>query len=409
MESASNDKIARVLGIYTKLMNGYLINKAEEAQNYGVNERSIRRDIEDILQYLESDNRTNGFTNSVLYDRAQKGYRLEQIYHASLTNAEVLAVCKILLDSRSLTRAEMTAILDKLIECCVPKANQKLVADLIRNEEFHYVEPRHKTVFIDKMWTLGQAIRDCQYIQIDYERTKDHSIVTRKLKPVAILFSEYYFYLTAFIDDPKVQQDFEVLNDSFPTIYRVDRIKKLTVLDEHFHIPYSSRFEEGEFRKRVQFMYGGKLQTVKFKYSGPDIDAVLDRLPTAKVLDEDNGVYTVSAEVFGKGIDMWLRSQRQPRLQVSGHEAAHGWRRRCSGGHHPDSSAVWSVRLRATGGGSRLYIRIRSILAVDNSPLIRGALRYEFPPINERRCLMQFLTHIIFLLNLLKTLINHFS
>ena len=126
---------------------------------------------------------------------------------------------------------------------------------------------------------------------------------------MAILFSEYYFYLTAFIDDPKVQQDFEVLNDSFPTIYRVDRIKKLTVLDEHFHIPYSSRFEEGEFRKRVQFMYGGKLQTVKFKYSGPDIDAVLDRLPTAKVLDEDNGVYTVSAEVFGKGIDMWLRSQ----------------------------------------------------------------------------------------------------
>jgi len=38
-------------------------------------------------------------------------------------------------------------------------------------------------------------------------------------------------------------------------------------------------------------------------------EAVLDRLPTAKVLSEDNGVYVVSAEVFGKGIDMWLRSQ----------------------------------------------------------------------------------------------------
>ena len=97
------------------------------------------------------------------------------------------------------------------------------------------------------------------------------------------------------------------------------------------------------------------------------------------------------------------------RLQVSGHEAAHGWRRCRSGGHHPDSSAVWSVRLRAAGGVSRLYIRNRFISAVDNSPLIRSALRYESPPINERRCLMQFLTHIIFLLNLLKTLINHFS
>lgn len=56
-------------------------------------------------------------------------------------------------------------------------------------------------------------------------------------------------------------------------------------------------------------MYGGKLHKVKFKYSGLDIDAVLDRLPTAQVVTEEDGIYTVSAEVFGKGIDMWLRSQ----------------------------------------------------------------------------------------------------
>ena len=73
---------------------------------------------------------------------------------------------------------------------------------------------------------------------------------------------------------------------------------------------WANRFEEGEFRKRIQFMYGGKLQTVKFTYSGYDINAVLDRLPTAQILSVDeNGVYTVTAEVFGKGIDMWLRSQ----------------------------------------------------------------------------------------------------
>ena len=74
------------------------------------------------------------------------------------------------------------------------------------------------------------------------------------------------------------------------------------------------------------------------------------------------------------------------RLQVSGHEAAHGWRRRCSGGHYPDSPAERPVRLRAAGGFSRLYIRNRSILAVDSSPLIRSALRYESPPVSERRC-----------------------
>ncbi len=56
-------------------------------------------------------------------------------------------------------------------------------------------------------------------------------------------------------------------------------------------------------------MYGGKLQRVTFKYLGTDIDAILDRLPTAQILSEERGVYTVRAEVFGKGIEMWLRSQ----------------------------------------------------------------------------------------------------
>jgi hypothetical protein len=309
MENIKCDKIERVLGIYTKLMNSNIVSKAEEAVNYGVNERSIQRDIDDIRNYLEADAGKVGCINSIIYDRIGKGYRLEQIYKMKLSNSEVLALCKILLDSRAFTKKEMTEMLDKLISCCVPKANQQLVNDLISNEAFHYVEPKHKTKFVDTMWDIGQAIRGCNYIEVDYTRMKDKAVVKRKLKPVAIMFSEYYFYLTAFIDDENVWKDFDVINDSFPTIYRIDRIKNLRVLDEKFHIPYSSRFEEGEFRKRIQFMYGGKLQKVKFQYSGTDIDAVLDRLPTAQILSEEDGIYTVSAEVFGKGIDMWLKSQ----------------------------------------------------------------------------------------------------
>lgn len=304
-----NDKIKRVLGIYTKLMHGYLINKSEEAMSYGVNERSVQRDIDDIRNFLEINSDTLGITNTVIYDRIHKGYRLEQIYKSKLTNSEILALCKILLDSRAFTKAEMKELLEKLIDSCVPKSNQRMVNELISNEVFHYVELRHRAVFIDTMWDLGQAIKNCQYIEIDYYRTKDKAVVKRKVKPVAIMFSEYYFYLTAFIDDENVRKQFEVLNDSFPTIYRIDRIRKLTVLEQRFHIPYNSRFEEGEFRKRIQFMYGGRLQTVRFKYFGNDIDAILDRLPTAKVFSQENGVYTVSAEVFGKGIDMWLKSQ----------------------------------------------------------------------------------------------------
>ena len=56
-------------------------------------------------------------------------------------------------------------------------------------------------------------------------------------------------------------------------------------------------------------MYGGELQKVKFEYSGLSIESVLDKLPTARILSEDNGKYLVQAEVFGKGVDMWIRSQ----------------------------------------------------------------------------------------------------
>ena len=308
-EIMKSDQIERVLQLYAKLSEGYVVNKAEEAERYGVNEKSIQRDIEHIRNFLDNDSERTGVVNTIVYDRGVKGYRLETLYQLRLQNAEVLALCKILLDSRAFTKEEMVTMLDKLITCCVPKVNQKRVKELISNEEFHYVEPRHKTKFIDLMWDLGQAIRECRYIEIDYYRTKDKQVVHRELKPVAIMFSEYYFYLTAFIDDEEVKKDFDVLNDSFPTIYRIDRIRSLNVLEKRFYIPYSSRFEEGEFRKRIQFMYGGKLKKVKFRYTGTDIDAILDRLPTAKILDEEDGAYIVSAEVFGSGIDMWLRSQ----------------------------------------------------------------------------------------------------
>ena len=309
MIKMKSDKASRILQLYAKLMDGYLINKSEEAMRYGVDERSIQRDIDDIRCFLDNDSERVGVINSVIYDRKQNGYRLEKLYDAKLSNSEILAICKILLDSRAFTKKDMSEMLEKVISCCVPETNRKVVKDLISNEEFHYVEPRHKSKFISLMWDIGQAIRECRYIEIYYTRLKDRKTVHRKIKPLAIMFSEYYFYLTAFIGDEEISKDFDVLNDSSPTIYRIDRIKTLKVLDERFHIPYSNRFEEGEFRKRVQFMFGGTIQKIKFKYKGLDIDSVLDRLQTAEIIEESEGIYTVSAEVFGKGIDMWIRSQ----------------------------------------------------------------------------------------------------
>ncbi len=302
------DKAGRILSIYSELMNGHIINKAEKAAVYGVTERSIQRDIDDIRDFLEQEAVEQGIRNEVIYDREKKGYRLDRIYKMKLSNSEILAICKILLDSRSLKKEEMQSMLRRLVACCVPEANRKLVNELIANESFHYIEPVHGKSFLNDMWEIGQAVQQNKYIEIRYQGMKGCA-KTRKLKPLAVMFSEYYFYLAAFIEDDEVRANFRVANDAFPTIYRIDRIQSLKVLDEKYSIPYADRFEEGEFRKRIQFMYGGKLRRVVFEYSGYSVEAVLDRLPTAKIIAEDSGKYTIQAEVFGDGIDMWLRSQ----------------------------------------------------------------------------------------------------
>lgn len=89
-EENKGDKIRRVLQLYAKLSDGYVINKAEEAAYYGVTERSITRDIDDIRNFLDEDSERTGIVNNVVYDRMAKGYRLETLYKIRLQTAHVL-------------------------------------------------------------------------------------------------------------------------------------------------------------------------------------------------------------------------------------------------------------------------------------------------------------------------------
>ena len=301
-------KHSRVLTIYKKLLDGEIINKSEEAQSFCVNERSIQRDIDDLRCFL-SDNVAEGDINQELvYSKELNGYHLVMHDSSVMSNSEIFAVCKILLESRAFTRKEMTAVINKLIIGCVPLNNKQKVKDLISNELFHYTELNHHKDFIDSMWEMGEAVHKHLCMKIIYTK-QDDSVVERIIEPVGIMFSEFYFYLTAFIENIDRETEFRNKDDIFPTIYRIDRIQSFEVLDRRFDIPYRDRFEEGEFRKRIQFMYGGRLRRIKFLYKGKNVDSVLDRLPTAKIIEHRSDGKVISAEVFGDGVDMWLRSQ----------------------------------------------------------------------------------------------------
>lgn len=289
------NKGQRLLGIYHRLSRGELISKEVLAREYGVTEKSIQRDIDDIRSYLAGD-RDEGAAD-ICYDRQAKGYRLVEEESRCLTRKEILAMAKILLESRAFAKEELHTILDKLIEAC-PKEGRKVVEDMIRNETFCYVPPRHGKKLLDALWDISLFIKNREIIRFSYKR-QDGAEKEHTAKPVALLFSEFYFYLVAYKEE----------ETEFPTIFRVDRIKDMESTGNTFHIPYADRFKDGEFRKRVQFMYPGPLRRVKFTYSGPSVEAVLDRLPTAQILEEKDGVYTITAEAYGIGIDMWLGSQ----------------------------------------------------------------------------------------------------
>lgn len=297
-------KVERIISLYNRVVEGEILVKADEASRYGVNERSIQRDIDDIRAYFADEPESN---RELIYDRTKRGYVLVQNSKKTFTNSEILIVCKILLESRSLIKEEMYPIIDKFLLHCVPYKNYKQVTDLISNEKFHYLKPHHGRKIVDDMWDISSAVYEHRLMRIRYQKLKEPDKVIRLIQPVGIMFSEYYFYLCAYISESEDTP--EVVKHPFPTIYRVDRIAEFEVLDKHFHVPYAERFQEGEFRKRIQFMFGGELRTIRFKYKGLSIESVLDRFPTAEVIEHDENGWTITAEVYGDGVDIWLRGQ----------------------------------------------------------------------------------------------------
>lgn len=178
----SEAKTDRVLAIYSRLVGGAVLNKADLAQQFHVTQRSIQRDIESLRCFFAEQE----LPQDIVYDKRSRGYRLIDNAQKKLSNSEVLAVCKILLESRSMVTDEMMPLLDRLIDCCVPEQNKAIVQSLVANERFHYVPPHHGKRLLNGLWEIGQAVRNHQVMEIQYERMKEPKLVTRRVEPVGM-------------------------------------------------------------------------------------------------------------------------------------------------------------------------------------------------------------------------------
>lgn len=296
-------KAEALLYIYNKLIEGKIVRKQEVLDKFVINERTFYRYIQDIKKFI---GRPDGelIGEEVLSDRSKGGYILKGKHERNFNEKEVLAIAKVLLESRGFIRTELKDMIDKLLESCISEDKDN-IKRIIGNEMINYVPPQHNKELLDKLWQISNAIKEQKILSIGYFKVGtdgklQEEVSKRSIYPLGLLFSEYYFYLIAFIEGKSYE---------YPAIYRVDRIKDLIATDKRYKVDYSKRFQDGEFRKLIQFMQTGELERVKFRFTGRSIEAVLDRLPNAKVIKEKQGEYIVEAKLFGKGIKMWLLSQ----------------------------------------------------------------------------------------------------
>lgn len=291
-----NEKSFRLINMYERLNKGEVLYKKELAQLFCVSEKTLSRDISDLRTYYSNIN--NYSDNIIVYDKKINGYYLYKKENEWLTNQEILAISKILLESRAFNKKEISILINKLLLQATIKDSKEII-EIIRKELYYYVPLQHNKDLFSLLWNITLYINKKEYINISYTR-KDGIKREHTIKPVALMFSEFYFYVIAYMAD-ETKED--------PTVFRVDRINNIYGTNEHFSTPYSKEFNDGEFRKRVQFMFTGKLKKVKFEFYGDSVEFILDKLPTAEILSQKDGVYTISAESYGNGIDMWLRSQ----------------------------------------------------------------------------------------------------
>lgn len=289
-------KRSRVIEIFYRFISGERMAEKDLAIQYGVSEKSIQRDISEIKSCIAEYGYSIGKDEMAFDGSAKKMYLDTDRF---LTNGEMLAITKILIATRALSKDRMKMIVDKLEDFSSSKDKQRL-KELVKNELYYY-----KPILIncddliENLYSLSEVIDEKQEITITYYKV-DGSRIDRRIRPLAIVFSEFYFYLIA---------THEVNNEWQERYYRVDRITDMIKHRTHFQINYDNRFNEGKLKNEIQYMWPGKEQEIIFEFTGPSVQAVLDRLPKSKIIEKGKDKYVIKAEVYGTGIKMFLLSQ----------------------------------------------------------------------------------------------------
>lgn len=293
---STGTKKNRMLEIFFRAMKGENISVKSMADEYGVSCKSISRDLGEIKNFLCENRELTGNTE-LKYAANSKTYYLE--FDNFLLSKELISIIKMMIGCRAFSKMEILEIISKL-KNFTSFHDRSMLEKIIMKEMYHYNEVKHYCEsVIDTLWQLTRCIYEKIEITVSYYKM-NRQMVERRLIPAAITFSDYYFYLIAYRCDE---------DDWKPLYYRVDRIVNVVEHRKHFEMDREHDFDEGELRSKIQFMLPGEYRKIRFAYTGNSVQAILDKIPTAKIVDKIEGGAVIEAEVFGAGVNMFLLSQ----------------------------------------------------------------------------------------------------
>ena len=282
----------RLLTIFLRLQAGKKLSKARLATEFGVDPKSIQRDISRLKGILE-ENHNLGL--EIIFDTSDNTYYLNG--KTTFNKKDILVISKILLENRALNKSELYSLLEDLLSL-LSSEEQKEIEAIIGSERFNYKSLTNDKDRIDTIWFLSEAIRREQMLDIKYKAPlKD--IKSHIIFPVSLYYDAHYFYLVAY----------HLKHEKYTT-YRVDRIETLSKSQKKKpDISYGRKYRDGDVRNQKVDAFEGRKIKVRLRYTGiPEI--VFDQFPNHEILSEEKGNMIFQIETQDTpGLKRWILGQ----------------------------------------------------------------------------------------------------
>ncbi|CAJ1229602.1 transcriptional regulator [Levilactobacillus zymae] len=282
----------RIVQLLFRLLDGESINFRAEARDYGCSERTMTRDQAVIADAL------------VHETEFEMGYKANTHQHYldredQISQAEALALIKLVIGTRALSRAEMQRVTHHLLNMLSLKT-QKAVKKTIATTMAAYIPVGADQKILPRLAKFSDYIIDKQAIKFSYQSSvpQGNHPQFQVGRPLSLYFADYYFYVVMYLED-----------NNRSVVFRLDRFDKVKSLNRQLEVPADKKTDEGALRQKTYLLNGGYELHYRFRYWGYPQTA-LDKLPKSQVTHRhDDGSVTIEGDLFSQGALLWVLGQ----------------------------------------------------------------------------------------------------